>query len=121
MKKLLLVPTTLITAFLAFAFVAPAAAGSAIRVVAPVVQAAVPAALVAGNASTSTNARSTQSAGSNEAGPLFGNSNTTSQSHIDRSHEVATSGHPNCGRFGNGFHGGKHNFVCPNEHFPPAS
>ena len=50
MKKLLLVPTTLITAFLVFAFVAPAAAGSAIRVVAPVVQAAVPAALVAGNA-----------------------------------------------------------------------
>jgi len=119
MKKLLLGPTILITAFLAFAFVAPAAAGSAIRAVAPVVQAALPDAVLAD--STSTDARSTQSAGTNGAAPLFGNSNTTSQSHIDRSHEVATSGHPNCGRFGNGFHGGKHNFVCPNEHFPPAS
>ena len=120
MKKLLLVPTILITAFLAFAFVAPAAAGSAIRAVAPVVQAALPDAVLAGNGSTSTNARSTQSAGSGAA-PLLQNSNTTSQSHIDRDHPVATSGHPHCGRFGNGFHGGKHNLVCPNEHFPPAS
>ena len=119
MKKLLLVATILITAFLAFAFIAPAAAGSAIRAVAPVVHAALPASLVAGNGSTSTNARNTQSAGSNRA--AFRNSNTTSNSPIDRDHAVATAGHPNCGRFGNGFHGGKHNFVCPNEHFPPAS
>jgi hypothetical protein len=24
----------------------------------------------------------------------------------------------NCGRFGNGHHGGKHDFTCPNQWFP---
>jgi hypothetical protein len=40
----------------------------------------------------------------------------------DREHAVATAGEMNCGRFGNGFHGGKHDFTCPNRPFPePAS
>jgi len=29
--------------------------------------------------------------------------------------------HPNCGRFGYGYHGGKHNFICPNRPFPGAT
>jgi hypothetical protein len=28
---------------------------------------------------------------------------------------VKSSHHTNCGRFGYGYHGGKHNFVCPNQ------
>jgi len=40
----------------------------------------------------------------------------------DREHEVATAGKMNCGRFGNGTHGGKHDFTCPNRPFPaPAT
>jgi hypothetical protein len=36
----------------------------------------------------------------------------------DRGHEVATAGDVNCGRYGNGHHGGKHDFTCPNRPFP---
>jgi hypothetical protein len=36
----------------------------------------------------------------------------------DREHAVATAGEMNCGRFGNGHHGGKHDFTCPNTLFP---
>ena len=31
---------------------------------------------------------------------------------------VQSSFHTNCGRFGYGYHGGKHLFVCPNRPFP---
>jgi hypothetical protein len=37
-------------------------------------------------------------------------------------HDVGTAGEMNCGRFGNGHHGGKHDFICPNRPFPePAT
>jgi hypothetical protein len=40
----------------------------------------------------------------------------------DRNHEVATAGQVNCGRYGRGTHGGKHDFTCPNQPFPvPAN
>jgi hypothetical protein len=32
---------------------------------------------------------------------------------------VTSHDNPNCGRFGYGYHGGKHNFVCPTH--PPAA
>jgi len=34
---------------------------------------------------------------------------------------VKSAAHTNCGRFGNGYHGGKHNFVCPNAPGPPPA
>jgi hypothetical protein len=40
---------------------------------------------------------------------------------IDTVHSVSTAGQVNCGRFGGGFHGGKHLFVCPNPPFPPPA
>ena len=33
---------------------------------------------------------------------------------------VSDPGHPNCGRFGYGYHGGKHNFPCPTHPPQPA-
>jgi len=33
-------------------------------------------------------------------------------------HTVATAGKMNCGRFGNGTHGGGHDFICKNTPFP---
>src|SRR2546421_1861187 len=34
---------------------------------------------------------------------------------------VNDPGHPNCGRFGYGYHGGKHNFPCPTHPPHPAN
>jgi len=34
---------------------------------------------------------------------------------------VKSAAHTNCGRFGDGYHGGKHNFVCPNAPGPPPA
>jgi hypothetical protein len=95
MKKLVLIPTVVITAFLSLAFLMPATASGIVR--------------------TNPQGTSTQS--------------TTTPQMAGRdamvdpaSHEVSTAGHSNCGRFGNGFHGGKHDFTCPNRPFPaPAS
>ena len=36
-------------------------------------------------------------------------------------HSVSTFGQVNCGRFGGGFHGGKHLVVCPNPPYPPPA
>ena len=125
MKKFLLIPATLLTALLAVAFVSPAAASSAVRAVVP--------ALHLVGASTSALASSDQASTAGSSGSSLtsnGNSATlgsSSQSAGSDSaaleipavgHSVATGGE-NCGRFGNGFHGGKHLFVCPNRPFPP--
>jgi hypothetical protein len=40
---------------------------------------------------------------------------------IDTVHAVATFGQVNCGRYGGGYHGGKHLFVCPNPPYPPPA
>ena len=34
---------------------------------------------------------------------------------------VNDAGHTNCGRFGYGYHGGKHDFVCPSPPAPPPA
>ena len=143
-KKLLLVPVTLTTACLAMAFVAPTVALGAARTVAPAVQAAagaashVPFLASAAKLGTTTQAASQPGPAAPQgqgaaSGALVSsgsgntiNGNTTA---VDGSglmtgltsgdtHQVATGGQQNCGRFGNGFHGGKHNFVCPNRPFP---
>lgn len=140
MKKLLLAPVVLMTAFLAFAFLMPATAASVVRSVAPVAHIGLPAVLSAGtqNATAAKPAGSqdaTSPASSGGSSSVAGSSasratsNTTLQSASqpsislnDRGHEVATAAHPNCGRFGDGTHGGKHDFTCPNRPFPePAS
>ncbi len=140
MKKLLLVPVVLVTGFLAFAFLMPATAATVVRSVAPVAHLSLPSVLSAGSqvgaapapaASTGAAGSSTLPGGSASAGsPSSQGSSTTlpgstSQpliSVLDRNHEVATAGEENCGRFGNGTHGGKHDFTCPNRPFPaPAS
>ena len=130
MKRLLLIPTTVVTAFLAFAFLQPGTAGGVLRAVAPTLLSALPSAVSADVAAQSASAngrarssaqgsaQSTRSTGalSNPSDPLVNpETKDTTQ------HAVSTAPHTNCGRFGGGFHGGKHNFVCPNPPFPPPA
>jgi hypothetical protein len=140
LKKLLLVPVVLVTGFLAFAFLMPATAATLVRSVAPVAHLSLPSVLSAGSqvgdaaapaASTGAAGSSTLPGGSASAGSsssqgssatLQGSASQPLVSVQDRNHEVATAGHPNCGRFGDGMHGGKHDFTCPNRPFPePAT
>jgi len=137
MKKLLLIPTTIITALLAVAFVSPATATGAVRAVVPHLHLVgvssssaladswqVPA--IAGSSglsatSGSSGASRQDSASSGSAASPVGTSGqwTGDQAPPPVGHSQATGGQENCGRFGNGFHGGKHLFVCPNRPFPP--
>ena len=138
MKKLILVPTILATAFLALAFAAPGTARGMAQSVVPVLHAALPAAFTAegsANVGRSASSSGVSSQGSQGNIRTLGSSqvstgtdgSSTASSSIDESsdaqgHALATAAQENCGRFGNGFHGGKHNFVCPNRPFPaPAS
>ena len=129
MKRLLLIPTTVVTAFLAFAFLQPGTAGGVLRAVAPTVLSALPSAVLANGSAQSSSAngrlvssqgsaQSTRSTGalSNPSDPLV---NPETKDTIE--HAVSTAAHTNCGRFGGGFHGGKHLFVCPNQPFPPPA
>ena len=120
-KLLLLIPTVLVTVFLAMAFVAPGVAKGVIGTVAPglrVEHAGAPAVGFADNgAAPAANAERAQS--SRATGAVA--PPTTTHVPLDRDHPVATAGHVNCGRVGNGRHGGKHDFVCPNPVFPPGS
>ena len=124
MKKFLLIPTTLVTALLAVAFVSPAAASSAVRAVAPQIHfvgfSLASAPTVGTNASTTAGSSGTSSLGSASS---TGNSTEASAAfqHLPPAVEfsIATPGQQNCGRFGDGFHGGKHLLVCPNRPFPP--
>jgi hypothetical protein len=125
-KRLLLIPTLVVTMFLALAFVAPGTAKGLIGSVAPVLKAAhlnLPAVGMAENGvapSASTSARAEAGRTPQPFAPVVPQTNTT-QSGVHRGDAVATAGHVNCGRLGNGFHGGKHDFICPNKVFPPGS
>jgi hypothetical protein len=135
MKKLLLIPTIVITAFLAFAFLMPATAANVVKSVAPVAHLSLNSVFSAssGNGaaaqpavSASTARSSSSQASSSSAGTASTLQGSTSQMLVSKGqsgdHAVATAAHPNCGRFGDGFHGGKHDFTCPNRPFPaPAS
>ena len=126
MKKVILVPTILVTAFLAVAFLMPGTTAGALRAV-PGLNAAMASAVstLGGSGLVSAVAGSRLTQGSGQSAQASTASNPSS-SDADakagsRVHSVATSAHPNCGRFGNGFHGGKHNFACPNRPFPPPA
>ena len=123
MKKLILVPTILVTAFLAVAFLMPGTAAGALRAVPglnAVVTSAVSAAGGSGLVSAISGSRLTQGSGQSAQASSQSNGDADVKAG-SRVHSVATSAHPNCGRFGNGFHGGKHNFACPNRPFPPPA
>ena len=122
MKKLLLIPTVLATAVLAMMFLMPATAAGALHAVAPALHAPVPSVVSAApaNKQGAASVNQAQSQGSNAQSSSNANPNRTTST-TDRGHAVATAGRMNCGRFGNGFHGGKHDFVCPNRPFPAAA
>jgi len=126
-KKLILIPTTMVTAFLAVAFLMPATAGNVLRAVPGlqvVVASAVSAATGAGSsASFVSGSGLKQAAGKSTtvSGSSNGSASDADAMSNAQIHAVATAAHPNCGRFGNGFHGGKHNFACPNRPFPPPA
>src|SRR3989442_15962124 len=123
MKRLLvLIPTMLMTAFLALAFVAPGIAQGLVGGVAPALRAdhlSVPAVGFGENrAAPPANGEPAKS--SQAAAPAAPQVDTRTQP-FHRGEAVATAGRVNCGRMGNGFHGGKHDFICPNQVFPPGS
>jgi hypothetical protein len=136
-KKLLLIPTVVLTAFLALAFLMPATAAHVIRSVAPVAQISLAfgnsaanenAAAPASNAGTAGSAALSAGSSSTRASSPSGSSTSAQDSasqlliSSQTGHDVATGGETNCGRFGNGHHGGKHDFICPNRPFPqPAT
>jgi hypothetical protein len=135
-KKLLLIPTVVLTAFLALAFLMPATAAHVIRSVAPVAQislafgnsaanenaGAAPASNAGTAGSVALSAGSSSSRVSSPPGSSTSSADSTAQLLISSQtgHEVATGGETNCGRFGNGHHGGKHDFICKNTPFPQA-
>ncbi len=132
MKKLILIPTVVMTAFLAFAFLAPATASGILKTVAPALETGHASVLgvhfsEAGVASSSTVApgSSTQTAGPGAPASSTRSTSTPQVAGLQTSsqgvHEVSTAGETNCGRFGNGHHGGKHDFTCPNKPFPPPA
>ena len=120
MRKLILIPTIVITGFLALAFVQPAGAAGLVRAVAPGLHVALPAAVsAAGGSVLRVVARASGSGASSQslAGSAQGADQVTNSAAANP-HSVSTTSRQNCGRFGNGFHGGKHLFVCPNRPFP---
>jgi hypothetical protein len=133
MKKLVLVPITILTALLAFAFLQPSTAGGMLHAVAPALLAELPSTITQGNGSglpangggsgASAQGSGQGSGSSSKPGALSNPSGTlvNPDSKIDTIHAVSTFGQVNCGRFGGGFHGGKHLFVCPNPPFPPPA
>ena len=134
MKKLLLLPVVLTTLALAFVFIMPATATNLVRSLAPAAHLSFPSVISAGsgNELAARPAESTDSSGSSAAPAAASSPGSASASHRDSTsqpmisiqdggHAVATAGHVNCGRFGDGFHGGKHLDVCPNPVFPPPA
>ena len=135
MKKLLLLPVVLTTLVLAFAFIMPATAANVFRSLAPAAHLSFPSVLSAGSgnevaarpAASAANPGSAALPGAASApgGSSLTRPDSASRPSItvqDRGHAVATAGHVNCGRFGGGFHGGKHLDVCPNPVYPlPAN
>jgi hypothetical protein len=131
MKKLLLIPATLLTALLVVAFVSPATASTAVRAVVPalhIVGASSGLALADSQPASTT----ADSSGSSLAAAPNSTSGSASPSGANAAldaafpevpagvgHSLATPPLENCGRFGGGFHGGKHLMTCPNRPFPP--
>ena len=132
LKKLLVIPATLVTGLLAAAFLSPATASKAVQVVVAevhIVGAPSLTALVNGQQG-STKEGSSASSGTPSQGSASGGSAVASRGSADPSaadqqsylrHSLATPPDENCGRFGGGFHGGKHLLVCPNQPFPPPA
>jgi hypothetical protein len=133
MKKLLLIPTVVMTGFLAFAFLMPTTAANVVKSVAPVAHlnlnsvfsassgneaAAQPASTGTAPSSAAPAGSSPSNTSSSPSGSLQPSTSLPLISTQDRGHEVATAGDVNCGRYGNGHHGGKHDFTCPNRPFP---
>jgi cytoskeletal protein RodZ len=128
MKRLILIPITFVTGLLVVAFLAPSAAASAARTIAPAVSAAVSMLpgvqlLSAQQGSLPGTPSSSLQTQANSSGASASTSGTAAQTPegqgIDSTmHTLSTPSQVNCGRFGNGFHGGKHDFTCPNRPFP---
>jgi hypothetical protein len=116
-KKLLLIPTVVVTAFLALAFLMPATAASVIRSVAPSAQISL-ASAVSTRSETVAAAPATKVTSQSASETSFQGSTSQLLVSSQTVHGVSTGGEMNCGRFGNGFHGGKHDFICPNRPFP---
>jgi hypothetical protein len=133
MKRLVLVPITILTALLAFAFLQPSTAGGMLHAVAPALLAELPSTITQANGSglpandggsgSSAQGSGQGSGSSSKPGALSNPSGTlvNPETKIDTVHSVSTPSQVNCGRFGGGFHGGKHLFVCPNPPFPPPA
>ena len=134
MKRLILIPVTVVTGFLAFAFLQPGTAGGMLHAVAPTLLAALPStnsqpngseatAFTNGGGSGSAQGSGQGSAPSSRSGALRNplDALVNPDTKAITQHTVATAGQVNCGRFGGGFHGGKHLFVCPNPPFPPPA
>ena len=126
MKKLLLIPTVLTTIVLAVAFFVPATASGVVRSGAQLILTPVAPALASSIAGTASSAGqvpssvSTRSSSQSSVNRSSGNSLSADALGPSVGHSMGTPS--NCGRFGNGFHGGKHNFPCPNRPFPaPAN
>jgi len=122
MKKLLLIPTVILTAFLAVAFLMPATAANVIRSVAPAAHISLASAFSATTenvaAAPASKISASRVSSSSESSTSAQGSTTQLLVGIRAGHEVGTAGEMNCGRFGNGHHGGKHDFICPNRPFP---
>ena len=139
MKKLLLIPLSGVTLLLALAFVLPGPAASSVGKLASDVHLSIggfssdqAASLQGGGAGQSGEIQqagsqgSAQQAGAARAHLLSNDGLTardqallTAQSGGDPpvKHSQASRSHDNCGRFGNGLHGGKHLLICPNTPF----
>jgi hypothetical protein len=132
LKKLLVIPATLVTGLLAAAFLSPGTASNAVRAVVAevhIVGASSASALV-DNQQGSTTAGSSVSSGTSGRDSTSAGSASASHGSADLTaafgqrgtgHSLATIADENCGRFGGGFHGGKHLFACPNAPFPPPA
>lgn len=128
-KKLILIPSILLTGFLAFAFFRPTTAARVLGIVAPALHVGVPSTVsadvgfgltVPGGAVGSPSS-GTGGAGASTQTGSFSNHSDGSTNLLEQTsagHTLSTPPQENCGRFGNGFHGGKHLFVCPNAPFP---
>jgi hypothetical protein len=132
LKKLLVIPATLVTGLLAAAFLSPGTASGAVRAVVAeihIVGASSQSAL-ADSQQGSTTAGTSVSSGTSGRDSANAQSTLASRGSADLTaafgqrgtgHSLATIADENCGRFGGGFHGGKHLFACPNQPFPPPA
>jgi hypothetical protein len=126
LKKLMVVPIVLATVFLALSLLLPATAAGMIRTVSPALLAS-SSSVSSSSTSAMVTARSSSVNASVQQATRNGSAKLTSSTasspanivaeNLAPQDSVTTAGHSNCGRFGNGFHGGKHNFVCTSHRF----